>query len=380
MVAIARSLPRTVTEPDGIATNRIERSSPFAGGMPSTGKDVEVNLGSICGSFSTLTFHARAGLARANNAVLYYLKHQSFRGLQIIATGMENQCQHKKPSMFRLFHLFVLVSEALTFGLNVMRHAIKILTVSAFGICALSGAIAVTDRAIASPDGPEWTYEGSEGPEFWGELSEEFAVCSTGDQQSPIDLDDADAVDADLAELEFDYKSTPLSIVNNGHTIQVNYEPGSTLTLNGQTYELLQFHFHDPSEHTVEGNAYSMEAHLVHQNVETGDFAVVGVLIDIGGEDNSTLKPVWDNFPMEAGPAVEVDGIEVNVAELLPENTRDNYRYYGSLTTPPCSESVNWIVMKEPVTVSFQQVEHFATAVGENARPVQALGRRFVLD
>ena len=280
--------------------------------------------------------------------------------------------------MFRLCHLFVLVFETMKFRSRIMRNAFKILTVSALGICAVSGAIAFTDRATASPDGPEWTYEGVEGPESWGELSEEFAVCSTGTQQSPIDLHDA--VDADLTELEFDYKPTPLNIVNNGHTIQINYEPGSTLTLNGQTYELLQFHFHDPSEHTVEGNAYPMEAHLVHQNVETGDLAVVGVLLDIGGAENSTLKPVWDNFPMEAGPAVDVEGIEVNVAELLPDNTQDNYRYYGSLTTPPCSESVNWIVMKEPVTVSFQQVEDFAAAVGENARPVQALGRRYVLD
>ena len=261
-----------------------------------------------------------------------------------------------------------------------MRNAIKLVAVLVVGICAWCGAIAFAEHSIATLDGPEWTYEGANGPESWGELSDEFAVCSSGTQQSPIDLRNASSVDAERSELEFDYKSTPLSIVNNGHTIQINYQPGSTLTLNGQTYDLLQFHFHDPSEHTVDSNVYPMEAHLVHQNADTGELAVVGILLDIGGEENAALRPVWDNIPMEAGPAVDVEGVEVNIAELLPNNVQDNYRYFGSLTTPPCSETVNWIVMKQPVTVSFQQVEQFADAVGENARPVQALGRRFVLD
>ena len=261
-----------------------------------------------------------------------------------------------------------------------MRNAIKLVAVLVVGICAWCGAIAFAEHSIATLDGPEWAYEGVNGPEFWGELSDEFAVCSSGTQQSPIDLRNADTIDAELDELQFDYQSTPLSIANNGHTIQVNYQPGSTLTLNGQTYDLLQFHFHDPSEHTVNGSAYPMEAHLVHQNAATGKLAVVGILLDIGGEANAALRPVWDNIPMVAGPAVDVEGVEVNIAELLPNTIQENYRYFGSLTTPPCSETVNWIVLKQPVAVSFRQVEQFTEAVGKNARPVQALEHRVVLD
>ncbi|MEM6446641.1 MAG: carbonic anhydrase family protein, partial [Cyanobacteria bacterium P01_D01_bin.123] len=152
-----------------------------------------------------------------------------------------------------------------------------------------------------------------------------------------------------------------------------------TLTLDGQPYELLQFHFHDPSEHTVEGSAYPMEVHLVYKNEETGGLAVVGFFLDEGAE-NEVLQTIWDEIPAEAGPEIVVENAEIDVAALLPENTEDYYRYFGSLATPPCSEVVNWIVLKEPVPVSPGQVESFVAAVGENARPVQTVGRRFLLD
>lgn len=242
-----------------------------------------------------------------------------------------------------------------------------------------SMAVMTGSNAFAGDDAKsvQWEYEGAEGPEFWGELAEEFSVCSAGAQQSPIDL--KGPVDADFSALELDYQSSPLAIVNNGHTIQVNYAPGSTLTLDGQTYELLQFHFHDPSEHTVDGSAYPMEAHLVHKHEETGALAVVGFFLDEGNK-NEVLQTIWDEIPAEAGPEVAVENVEIDVAALLPDNTEDYYRYFGSLTTPPCSEVVNWIVLKEPVQVSPEQVESFVAAVGENARPVQTVGRRFVLD
>ncbi|MEO1132489.1 MAG: carbonic anhydrase family protein [Cyanobacteria bacterium J06639_1] len=266
-------------------------------------------------------------------------------------------------------------------------HAIAI---SALGASALAGLafwpdasvsakeVESSPRAEAQPS-RHWGYEGAEGPEFWGELASEFSQCSIGTQQSPIDLKRAGAIDANLDELAFNYQPTPLDIVNNGHTIQVNYAPGSTLTLDGQTYDLLQFHFHDPSEHTVDGEPHPMEAHLVHKNSTTGDLTVVGIFLDIGAE-NEALQTVWEAMPREAGPAFAVADVKLNAMDLLPANTQDFYRYSGSLTTPPCSEIVNWIVMKEPVEVSFQQVERFAATVGENARPTQASNRRFVLD
>lgn len=265
-----------------------------------------------------------------------------------------------------------------------MFKSLSVSAAAVLGACTVSGLIAFTHnvQAFASDteaksDDIHWDYAGTEGPEYWGELAQEYAACSTGTQQSPIDLQTT--VDANLSELEFNYRATPLSIVNNGHTIQVNYGPGSHLKLDGQTYELLQFHFHDPSEHSVDGARHPMEAHLVHQNPATGDLAVVAIFLEIGDE-HSALESIWDNMPLEAGPTITVADTHINVAELLPQDTQNHYRYFGSLTTPPCSEVVNWIVMKEPVEVSFEQVLHFAATVGENARPVQAQGHRFVLD
>lgn len=286
--------------------------------------------------------------------------------------------------MSRVCHVNLLLFEELSSSTTAMNKSLKVLSLTALGLCGFAGAIAFTKLTVepasankAEAEDIHWSYRGAEGPEYWGELTEEFSTCSSGSQQSPIDL--ATTVDADLEELAFDYQPVPLSIVNNGHTIQVNYAPGSSLVLDGQTYDLLQFHFHDPSEHAVDGSPYPMEAHLVHQNAETGELAVVGILLEIGDE-NSVLQPIWDNMPEEAGPPVEIANTEINVAELLPADTNSYYRYFGSLTTPPCSETVNWLVLKEPVTVSFQQVEHFAATVGENARPVQTVGRRFVLE
>ncbi|MGK7912306.1 MAG: carbonic anhydrase [Synechococcus sp.] len=259
-----------------------------------------------------------------------------------------------------------------------VRHSIQISIGVVLGVCILIGAIAFPGHTFASPNAPRWTYEGASGPEHWGELTEAFSTCATGTQQSPIDLHAA--IDAELTELEFHYTSTPLHIVNSGRTIQINSEPGSTLTLNGQIYDLLQFHFHNPSEHTVNSRRYPMEAHFVHQNADTGELAVVAILFAIGNNDNASLKPIWNNIPLNTGQGTDAEEIEVNVAEFLPDTVQENYRYVGSLTTPPCSESINWIVMKQPMMVSPQQVERFAGIVGNNARPIQPLGRRLVLD
>ena len=219
-----------------------------------------------------------------------------------------------------------------------------------------------------------WGYIGKKGPENWGNLSSNFYTCRLGSNQSPINLESA--VNADLAPLKFDYKDTPLRIINNGHTIQVNYNPGSILTLDDELYELLQFHFHNPSEHRVRGKAFPMELHLVHQS-KKGSLAVIGIFLQ-KGETNRILQQIWQEMPMKKGSEKTLSNIKINAANLLPKN-KDYYRYYGSLTTPPCAETVNWIVLKEPVEISTQQIQKFAKVFPMNARPIQQVKRRFLL-
>lgn len=220
-----------------------------------------------------------------------------------------------------------------------------------------------------------WGYIGKQGPEYWGSLSDEFNICQAGNNQSPVNLQSA--VDADLSPLEINYKDSPLRIINNGHTIQVNYQPGSFLTLDGEPYELLQFHFHHPSEHKVEEEALPMELHLVHKG-EKGNLAVIGVFLK-EGKSNSTLQKVWKEMPNIKGSEKTISNVNISASELLPED-QDYYRYFGSLTTPPCSETVNWIVLKEPVEISNQQVQKFSQIFPMNARPTQLVKRRFLLE
>lgn len=222
---------------------------------------------------------------------------------------------------------------------------------------------------------PHWGYEGAHGPEHWGSLDPAFAVCSNGREQSPIDLTGAEP--RPLSEIGFDYAPSPICIVNNGHSIQVDYQAGSGIVLDGTRYELVQFHFHHRSEHTVDGADFPLEMHLVHAGAD-GALAVVGIFLEEGGT-NEALAPVFGQMPGEAGPAAVVPGT-VDAAALLPER-RTTWRYPGSLTTPPCSEGVSWLVMTEPVTASRGQVEAFRAIFPVNNRPVQPLnGRRLVTD
>ncbi len=247
--------------------------------------------------------------------------------------------------------------------------------VAATGIATSSLFSCTTLTSATKEEGKSWGYIGDKGPENWATLSSEFEVCQSGKTQSPVNLQSL--VDADLPALNVNYKDTPLRIINNGHTIQVNYESGSILTLDNQPYELLQFHFHHPSEHKVEGKALPMELHLVHKNKE-GDLAVVGVFLK-QGKANPTLQKVWQSLPMKKSREKTISNVKINASDLLPED-RDYYRYFGSLTTPPCSETVNWIVLKEPVEISSQQVKKFAQIFPMNARPVQLVKRRFLLE
>lgn len=218
---------------------------------------------------------------------------------------------------------------------------------------------------------PHWDYDGNDGPDHWGELDPAFETCKKGQNQSPIDI--SAPSESPLAPIKFDYQTIPLNIVNNGHTIQVNAPKGSTITVGDKKYELLQFHFHSPSEHKSGGKASDMEVHLVHKNQE-GQLAVVGVFIN-KGKENPLVKTIWEHLPAKAGAEEAVKGVMINPADFLPAS-RTYSNYPGSLTTPPCSEGVNWIVMNKPIEVSEAQIKKFTSIVPMSARPVQPLNGR----
>jgi carbonic anhydrase len=223
---------------------------------------------------------------------------------------------------------------------------------------------------VAEAEHPHWAYEGEGGPAHWGELDEAYEACAVGLEQSPIDLNGADL--EDLSNITFHYQPSQVNILNNGHTIQVNYDEGSYIEVNGERYDLLQFHFHMPSEHTVAGLSYAGELHLVHQNA-AGALAVVGIFLDSGAE-NLALAPVWAHLPAEESEA-HASGDTVDAASFLPAN-QQTFRYPGSLTTPPCSEGVSWFVMAEPIQLAPSQLDQFTAIISSNNRPVQALGER----
>lgn len=218
-----------------------------------------------------------------------------------------------------------------------------------------------------------WSYEGSKGPEHWGDLKSEYAACKDGKSQSPIDI--TGAVKADLKAIELNYSDSTLKVINNGHAIQVNYGAGSYAVIGGEKYNLIQFHFHGPSENTINGQAYPLEAHLVHKS-EDGQLAVIGVMFK-EGKKNSFIQKIWDNIPNKIGHEMTYLGLGVNANDLLPSD-RAYYHFTGSLTTPPCSEGVSWNVMTTPIEVSSQQIARFASFYKMNARPVQALNERVI--
>jgi carbonic anhydrase len=219
---------------------------------------------------------------------------------------------------------------------------------------------------------PHWTYEGAEGPTHWSEISKDFLSCQAGDQQSPIDLTSGVVAVPDMVALHWNEKAD-WAVVNNGHTIQASGKDAGYITIAGKRYDLLQFHFHHPSEHAVDGKRAPMEVHFVHK-AEDGDLAVIGVLM-VGGGHNTAFDAIMAAAPKSHG---EAELGEVDFHSFLPE-TEHFYRYQGSLTTPPCSETVLWTVMQDPVAVSDEAIEDFGRMFEMNARPLQSAHRRFVL-
>lgn len=217
-----------------------------------------------------------------------------------------------------------------------------------------------------------WAYEGEEGPAGWGKLHPDWALCGNGKRQSPIDI--RDGVRVDLEPIAFDYRPSRLRISDTGHTIQAELGEGSSITVMGREYRLVQFHFHRPSEERINGHQYEMVLHLVHRG-DNDQLAVVAVMLERGPE-HPVIQFLWNHLPLEAGldntPEAGVD-----LVRLLPEN-RSYFTYMGSLTTPPCTEGVLWMVLKQPVSLSADQIAIFSRLYRNNARPIQAGNNRLI--
>lgn len=218
-----------------------------------------------------------------------------------------------------------------------------------------------------------WAYDGDGAPHAWGVIKEEYATCGDGKQQSPIDI--SAVTIGPLSEIEFKYKSTPLELSHNGHTIQASYHTGSYITVGGKRYDLLQLHFHAPAEHTIGGKSYEMVAHLVHKAAD-GQLAVIGVMFKTG-DKNKVIEKLWTHMPTESGQTNTVKNTRFNALDLLPVDLT-YFNYAGSLTTPPCSEGVNWMVMATPASISAKQVKQFTDLFPSSVRPVQPLNGRVV--
>jgi carbonic anhydrase len=234
---------------------------------------------------------------------------------------------------------------------------------------ALAGSLMALPLAASAQ---EWSYEGDDdGASEWGSLTEEFAACD-GSQQSPIDLEEP--LEAELGEIELNWNAeAEWTVSNNGKTLNVVSDDAGTAMIEGEEWNLVQFHFHTPSEHAIEGERWPMEVHFVHAR-DDGRLAVIGVMMEEGAS-NDLFSAIMDAAPSEPGD------VEVGAADATAFIPADNdfYRYQGSLTTPPCSEVVLWTVMEEPITVSEDNIEAFEALFDMNARPLQAVNRRYIL-
>lgn len=230
-------------------------------------------------------------------------------------------------------------------------------------------------RPVLAAEGAHWGYEGASGPAKWGDLDAASKTCAVGLQQSPVDI--IAPIKSQLPVLKPNWAKTADTIVNNGHTIQLNFAEGSTLMLGDARYKLLQVHFHRPSEHMVAGKSFPMEAHFVHRAEAGSGLAVVGVLMSTGSKTNAAFARVTATMPAKQGEPVKADPA-FNPNAMLPKKLT-YYRYPGSLTTPPCSETVEWLLLTTPITVEEADVAAFAKLYPMNARPVQRDNRRYVL-
>jgi carbonic anhydrase len=265
-----------------------------------------------------------------------------------------------------------------------INNFISITTLAA--LMTLSGCTAITDNPItdrakkvkeATSHKAHWGYTGHTDPSHWGELSPKYAECAQGKNQSPINIVVADSKDTNLQDIVFSYNATSNSVVNNGHTIQVNIDDGSAIMIDGKRFELKQFHFHTPSENQIDGKHFPLEAHFVHLDKE-GNIAVLALMFE-EGKSNTILEKIWSKMPANADDKSALTLSSDDIHALLPKENA-YYRFSGSLTTPPCSEGVRWFVLKTAVNISKEQVEKFLhTMHHANNRPVQNINARKVL-
>jgi len=249
-------------------------------------------------------------------------------------------------------------------------------TVAIAALLLTTGCNQLTQKAEhAEHHGKHWGYTGDVAPKHWSELNEKFAMCSEGKQQSPINL--VPSSDIELPALNMNYTTGSKSIINNGHTVQVNIAKGSTFTIGTDVYELKQFHFHTPSENNINSKSFPLEAHFVHATKD-GKLAVIAVMFE-EGEANPILAKIWKKLPkLEEGTEAKCGLTSDEVKALMPKN-KDYYQFMGSLTTPPCSEQVKWHVYKTPLTISKEQVTQFFDVFGHtNNRPIQDTNKRVI--
>ncbi|CAN5358382.1 hypothetical protein BH09PSE5_BH09PSE5_50590 [soil metagenome] len=234
-----------------------------------------------------------------------------------------------------------------------------------------TGAAQAGQASASRPLAP-WDYHGAGAPHKWGSLDPAYSTCSSGKRQSPIDI--RDGIQVELEPLRFEYKPSSFSVIDDGHTVQVNVAPGNFVSVMGRRFELVEFHFHRPAEEVVEGKRYDMVVHMLHRD-EQGKLAMVAVLLD-KGTPQQVVQAVWNNLPLERGEAVPAR-VELDPMQLLPVD-RNYFTYMGSLTMPPCTEGVLWMVLRQPVQVSEEQIDIFSRLYPMNARPLQEASGRLI--
>lgn len=257
------------------------------------------------------------------------------------------------------------------FGVEKMNNKLHIGIISALWIMVFVVSSFIEPKLSASENGKNeihWSYSGDTGPAHWGELDQKFAACIKGTNQSPINIDTANTPSKQARQINVNYQSSHLTVVNNGHTIEATpQQANNELTIDGMKFTLNQFHFHAESEHQLDRKHYPMELHLVHKNSD-GSLAVLGVMIKEGSE-NSAVSAFWDKLPQNSSKEI-LTSSKVSILDLIPEN-KSTYQYVGSLTTPPCTEGVSWFLFKEPIEMSKEQINKFAEIFPANNRPVQ---------
>lgn len=243
------------------------------------------------------------------------------------------------------------------------------------GLKRLSLIVMLSSMGVAGAAEPHWSYEGKAGPEHWSELSSDFHLCHEGKAQSPINI--KDPIQGNLQPLNLAYQASAEKVINNGHTIQVTVDNEDDFMLDGEKFTLRQYHFHTPGENQINGHTFPLEAHFVHSK-EGGDLAVVAVMFEVGKE-NPALAPLIDAMPKKENQQVSINR-EIDLRALFPQDLH-YYRFSGSLTTPPCSEGIRWLVMKQPVTLSQAQLDAFRQALKTtNNRPLQPLNGRMIVE